>query len=586
MSDFLLCTDRNIAQDAGRWLCEFTQKSLTCSRVIEGNWGCLIYTRAMADGFDAWETDNKVFFLVGTPELSEQLASGEFENKSSQYTELVARASLAGTLDPMRDLLQPFSLVEVDKTTGTWSVTTDCMLFIPVYVADKKEGPIAVSSHPEVAMRSVNPSGPIDFDDVSACDLIMHHTVAHPYTLYRNVRVLNPGTTHRFSNGQHTEEAYWLPYETYDKYATLQEAADAANASIVECVLRAISHGKQVSLLLSAGEDSRTLACMASQWGSPQCVSVAPSENRESYIASRVAKALGLPWTFVMLKPAGYVSNLAEGAFLAGSTGILFASHFVGQNFDSTCLSSSLVFGGFKADTFLKAYKYPIKYRVPGVPLEFIDVATNSSDSPAAAYVDAEIVTEVKSRRESHSRRVQALRPTSYKAWRKFWPLTQDRELPYFTANRRMFHSVEPFMSPGVVQVAASVPVEWLLNRKLFHATTKKHLRKLWWMPHGDGRYPAFGYRFNLLASFFHAMKRKLTPRSGDAPWQSGAWIPTSESTKQPEFETVLAQSERGILRISTWCPAIKSLLSDPSIAPETKLTAVQVAAVMQAVMK
>lgn len=583
MSDFLLCTNRTIARSAANWLCDFTQKSRESVKVIEGTWGCLVYTRALVDGFEAWETEDQVFLLVGASEISERLAAGSYQKSTSQFTEILARAVLGGTLDPMRDILQPFCLVQVDKASGEWTVTTDCMSFIPVYAADRNEGPVAVSSHSEVAIKSIQPVGPIELDEVSACDLIMHYTIAHPYTLYRDVRVLDPGTYHRFSNGHHTKEAYWLPYESYDKFSSLEDAADAADASITECVRRATSHGKPVSLLLSAGEDSRTLACIASQWCKPQCVSVAPFENRESSIARRVAEALGLPWTFVQLEALPFLTDIAKRSLVSGTNGVAAFAHFIGQNFASTNLASSIVLGGFKADTFLKAYKYPVKYSMRGIAFESFDSTVESKENGTSKYLNPEMVAEVKSRREHHLSWLRELRPKSYYGWKNFWPLTQDQELPYYTSNRRLFWPVEPFMSPGVAQVAASSPVEWLLNRRLFHAAMKKHLRKLWWIPHGDGRHPAFGWLPNLILQPTHKIKGRLMNVIVNAPsLHAKAWHSPTELASRPEFRKAFLEYQAGVNSVSLWFPRFEDLVRDKHLGGEPKCSAVQIAAVVQ----
>src|SRR5699024_12696651 len=98
----------------------------------------------------------------------------------------------------------------------------------------------------------------------------------------------------------------------------------------------------------------------------------------------------------------------------------------------------------------------------------------------------------------------------SAEEWVELWPSSMNRNIPNIHANRRLFKSYEPFLSNEIVKVSARIPQKWKLNRNLFNMIAKPYLKNSKWVLHGDGWYPYYSYKFNLIIIFITCITRQI----------------------------------------------------------------------------
>ena len=84
-------------------------------------------------------------------------------------------------------------------------------------------------------------------------------------TLYEGVRWLEPGHLARLEEGMYEPRRYWFPGQVRPLDVTMDEAAGALRAAVIEAVARRIAPGESVGVMLSGGLDSTAVAAVASR---------------------------------------------------------------------------------------------------------------------------------------------------------------------------------------------------------------------------------------------------------------------------------------------------------------------------------
>lgn len=545
MSDFLISDARGCADRFARILSQLTRIDELAIKKSEGPWGSLAVAPNHYQGYQTYEDDRQITVVVGGPLLRVPSAPDDNVPQCSRHTASVLRhifESPSG--DWHNDLLGPFCFLHVDKMSGHFTIVTDNMSFIPAYAAESIEpGAItqhALSTHSDAAALAVHHDGPCKFDPVSVCDFILHKKVTYPHTFYSNVKELAPATIHSFTKHDQQESAYWRPRDDQRPRWQLNVAAGEAREALVEVIQRAAEEYGRLCFFLSAGEDTRTLVCMAPKDVDVHCISIAPSRNREARIAQRVARALNVTWEFVEQPPSNYLSDLGRRALLSGSNGLSIAAHVMGVMQESSLADQPVVIGGLTSDVFLKGYFYRSRHLMRGVAYQRFVSNRNNIDVSGSGLIDDDIVAEILSRRRAHENRLREFRTTTVNEWMACWPISQGHEIVNLWSNRRLFVSVEAFMCPKILEIAACLPPDWVVNRKFFQKMAAPFLRKLWWIPHGDGHYPAFPWYANLILQPLVRTGRHLMRfgrREGSLAWPTPA-----SHVASPLFQQVVHQ--------------------------------------------
>ena len=120
--------------------------------------------------------------------------------------------------------------------------------------------------------------------------------------------------------------------------------------------------------------------------------------------------------------------------------------------------------------------------------------------------------------------------------------------------NRRLFRGFEPFMSNGVLAVAAAIPQLWKRERMLFHRAMRPFLARTWNVPHGRSKFPFFGPVANVPLGAGVKWARRLRDRSAgeegrvQGPWPDLFDLVASDEMRQRRESLPVGESPAAVL--------------------------------------
>lgn len=494
MSDFIFSSARRPDGELRELLGGFLGR--VSSTIVEehGTWGSLAVAACAHDVTPLVRDGGVVTVLLGWPVLH-----GAAGLASAPVLDDVRRAEVhrllagAGPLGSAGQLDGPFAALRVDTDGGTVAALTDRMGFIPLYSAkaSNASGGFFVGSHVDaVAIAS---GRNCDVDPVSAADFVVHSTITYPRTLYHGVEQLPPAAERSWGSGerQGTDRVYWLPLEQpATRY--LGRAARTLRRVFAEAVAQGCEGQDRVGLLLSGGEDSRSVLGAIPRGIRVDAFIYGDWENREYRIARRVAAVYGAHLHFGRREPDHYLGYEAVAPIL-GTQHRYTDVHGYGLHHSLALGDLPIVLGGYLSDSLLKAnYAHRPKRRMvrQATPLP------GERRGPVIARAEGlreELLREVEVRRAAHCAWIREMRPGSANEWLVLWPFSMRATGANIHGSRRLFRSFEPFVSNGVLEIAAAVPQLWKRERLLFHRAMRPFLARSWYIPHGRSKYPFFG---------------------------------------------------------------------------------------------
>ncbi|HEU0298886.1 MAG TPA: asparagine synthase-related protein, partial [Longimicrobium sp.] len=412
----------------------------------------------------------------------------------------VHRLLLDGDAEGWEDRLDgPFAALAIDTASGTGAIVTDLFAWLTVFAAELRgaDGPLVIGTHVDAVAEAAGARGEID--PVSAVQLMGYLAISYPHTLYPAVRQAAPGSVRRFGAGGWMDEgrAYWRP-EEHDGYASPDEAAGALRAALVEDVRLAVDGHERVGMLLSGGEDARAVLGAIPREVGVQAFIYGESDNREIRSARRVARAYGASLAFARRPPGHDLAHFEPVAAMIGTQHEFIDVHGYGFHASLGLDRLPVVLGGYSSDALLKgdnvrrwARRRIEAGKAPGI---------RSAKPPTLPGVRDELLREAAERRTALRRWVAEIRPASADEWAFIYPFSMRKYAAVFHGNRRLFRTHEPFMSSGVVRVAASVPQAWKLDRALFFRAMRPLLARSWYVPHTRNRLPYFPHAVNAVA--------------------------------------------------------------------------------------
>ncbi|WP_420130092.1 asparagine synthase-related protein [Longimicrobium sp.] len=499
MSDFLLASRprepgalRRILQ---RWL------GPVSASVDEyaGAWGTLAIARAPHDPEPVMRDEGGITVLIGEPFLTVPLLPAgpavDDERRAALHRLLLESevASWDGRLDG------PFAALSIHPTRGTGSIVTDLFAWVTVFAAEPCGAgePLVLGTHVDAVAEAAGVLG--DVDPVSAVELIGYQTIAYPRTLYPAVRQAQPGSVRRFGADGWAGEAraYWRPAER-TAFASPEEAAEALRAALVDDVRRAVDGHSRVGMQLSGGEDARAVLGAIPDGVRVDGFVFGEADNREIRSARRVARAYGASLTFAPRPPGHDLAHFEAVASMVGSQNEFVDVHGYGFHASLGMGAYPVMLGGYSSDALLKgdnvrrwARRKLQRGEAPGI---------RPARPPALPGVREELLAEAGARRTAFREWLAEIRPESADEWSFIYPFSVRRYATVFQGNRRLFRSHEPFMSNAVVQLAASVPQAWKLDRALFYRAMRPLLARSWYVPHTRNRMPYFPQPVNAVA--------------------------------------------------------------------------------------
>ncbi|TKD62627.1 hypothetical protein FBG13_06475 [Cobetia marina] len=549
MSDFLFSSVPNNADVLAASIKDYDSGI----QIFQGVWGSLVVTNTKYPGFDPIETEEHIAIVVGGPVLYFRDNNFISEGNSSVGTVSILEHWKSNCIRWDEDLSGPFVILIVDKVRSEIKCITDLMLFVPVYYKYNNNN-IYISTQSEAVAKATNSER--NFDEVSLVDFILNSVITFPHTAYKNIYQIEPATifnlkSHLDSHKEHATMIYWKPSEL-NEFANIQEASKYLYEGVQGYVKRLTKNLDHIAHFISAGEDSRSVAgLLAKSELKRDAYIFLDNMNREGKIAKKVAKAYGADFKLGYRNKEHYLNILPTASDLVGPGHQYAHSHTLGFDKKFDLSSYPAVFGGYIADSLLKAeYANKPKWlkRFPFLP-QFV-LKKNINDKIGNSEIfSKEILREIKNRRSKHLTNIKKIRPNSYQEWFKLWPATMRSTIPNLYCNRRLFASHEIFTAKESVKLAASVPVEWKLNRRLFNQAFKPALKKSQFIFHADGRLPYYTWRVNIFIQAPIWFYRKTL-----------AWVKSKELNEGPwgDWESVINSN--------SWNCTITSLQQDTNL--------------------
>lgn len=579
MSDFLFSFAPREQGSLARILCSIYQQDPPATEEFHGSWGSLAVTRNHYRGFAPLVTERHIFIVIGGPVLT--FAHNRFlvgDDRTAGSWQLYRRWQ-AGAIRWDEDLSGPFAVLVLDKATGMLEVVSDLMNFIPLFEAEC-DGRMIVGSHVDTVAQAVGCQDQLDA--VSVADFMLNGYVTYPYTFYQTVRQLQPASVHRRSSmfpAAGVDTFYWTPEERTE-YAGVEHAASEL-VTALRTYVQAVTEGMpKVGVFLSGGEDSRMVLSLLPSHCERDAFVFLDGMNREGRVARRVAARLGARFRYHGRSPTHYLEVLPACADLVGSGAEFAHAHTFSYHRTASLTRYDAVFGGFCSDALLKGARIR-KMKLPH-SLRFLPQMKDRGFSHTGVceqeFIRPAIRTALEQRRAAHQEWISRFRPQSAEEWFELWPITMNFNSPNISANRRLFRSYEPFMSNRVVKLAASVPQEWKLNRRLFQRAARAVLTRTRHTFHADGWLPTYPWYVNTLLQGSILASRLLRRRIGLIRGNQGPWHDLEallNSSLWQELSTRYADESGVLEKISTLEPG--ALLNDDRLSLNQKLNLLQI---------
>lgn len=188
---------------------------------------------------------------------------------------------------------------------GHVNIITDAGGSIPLYYGHGPEGfGVGTLVHHVAAATGLD-----NLDKVSVVDYLFNKTVCYPFSCYKDVRVVPPGSVCSVDTQELKAHTYWEPVEPKDMYNRGDDdAAEWGNklrrqvSSVIESSTSEAESGR---VLYSGGSDSRAVLSMVP--GSFECTPsiVLDQKNRDYSLAKWSSRLLGRDLDWVE-RPEGY----------------------------------------------------------------------------------------------------------------------------------------------------------------------------------------------------------------------------------------------------------------------------------------
>jgi asparagine synthetase B (glutamine-hydrolysing) len=521
---------------------------------FHGTWGSLAVRKNHYRGYDPIETDAYVAVVVGGPLLRLPRATQLDGNTlpSAKTAAMLHSWKVQQELVWDQNVSGPFAVLVIDKTAGTAEVVTDILGFVSAYWTRRGTGEkcFVVGTHVDVVAAVGDRLEALDNDSI--WDFILNGAYTFPYSLYDGVQQLAPASISVFAPTlvAPRQEHYWVPYEKR-QFTTIDEAAEEARSALQSYIDSVCATTTNAAVLLSGGEDARSVLAMLPTDLRKVCFTFADSYNREARIAETLAKRVGAEWHLGQRPTDHYARQFDRGCGLIGSQQAIIELHSA-----SFCESLRLdeydaVFGGLYSDSLLKGCYLPTNdwvYRgVKYWPSTIRSLAAGEAMSFAKyggrlAFMRDSITESLRARLTARLAQLQHIRPNTATEWCNLWPITACGD-PVLAA-RRLYRAFEPFTEVRIAKVAATVPGEWKINRRLFHRIVRPVLGGLGWVPHSNAHLPALPFWPNVPAALAVGLVReaKRLLRIEDRNVNQYSWPEWKKVARTPCFREIVRQ--------------------------------------------
>lgn len=582
MSDFIYSSTPKPEGELARHIRAIYHRDPPDTFEYHGPWGSVGVSRNRHQGFQPLDTDTHLWVVVDGPALC--FRDNRFLTGDDPVAGTRAICDRARSR-PVRwddDVSGPFAILAVDKINKTVCAITDLLMFIPLY-RYAAGGEVMLGTHVDALARAARQVGKPD--PVSLVDFILNGAITHPFTAYRNIFQCRPAAVHVFepAHGGYRSrdpEPYWVPREC-DPGGGIRDAAEALREGLQDHVNRVTEGMTEVAQFISGGEDCRVIAASLSRLPKRDAFIFLDDMNREGRIARETAAVYGAPLHFGFREKMHYLDILSEASTLVGS-GLAYAHvHSLGFHQALGLDHYPAVFGGHLSDTLLKARsrrKIIRKDPSPFLPRTLAPGHTRFEPTTHPLF-NRDLLRELDCRRVAHWESVSKFRKKTAHEWFTMWPIAMRATMSYYSSNRRLFRSYEPFMCNAATKISAAVPSRWKRNRRLFIRAFRPHLAPSRHIAHAKGYFPYYPWWVNApirrSVKAFRRVSSLLGSQSGNqGPWCD--WDVILSSAKWRDAAAECHDAFDGIQSIFTHRETT-TLLADGRLTRPQKINLLQV---------
>jgi len=480
-----------------------------------------IISENIYNGFSTYVTDNHVCAVIGGPVLhfrNNNFISKKASNEGTKsiYDRWIKKDEMVWH----EDLDGPFVIMLFDVDSGAFEVITDMLSFIPIFHKNTNSN-IILSTH----IDSIDFLEPSKVDQVSVADYIINNVVTFPFTIFEGVNQIFPASSHKWSfleksKIKHSYITYWLPKEyVASDECNVEFLANRLQKGLKNYMNKILEAEPKLGILMSGGEDSRTVAGMIPEKHSKDGFIYCETINNEVKITEEIAKRYSINLNVGHMSKNNFVDNMEQFCDLVGvgcdGANVHSFSFYKTLNYHKY----DVIFGGFLADTFLKSLwssksSKRSHFFLFGAKENIINFSEYKDISHSC--INNDLIVEVNKRRKVHWDFLKSIRPSTTQEWMGIWPISMQRDIPNIYGHRRLFRSFEPFTSSEVIKVGSIAPQKIKSNKILFQKAMKPFLSKTKWIPHNAGYLPYFKYWINnvLFKPYYKVLFRFFTNRN------------------------------------------------------------------------
>ena len=245
-----------------------------------------------------------------------------------------------------------------DKPADTLHCWTDPFGYHPAFLYRRADdgSPQAVTTHPDVLWH--DPATPLEWDDVSAVEMLRAWRVTPPHTYYRQVKHLGAAAHVWWKPGQPSvqQQTYWQP-----RFDALHRSLGEASEDIAEAVGSAIAQrtreaGGTTALLVSGGADSRVMLYAADDPKQLVGINLYEFPSDEARIAQQLCQRSGATYVGFGRDADYYPRLMAESVRWSGGMWCLEDNHYTGVGHLIRQAQSQLVMTACTTDWLFKGY--------------------------------------------------------------------------------------------------------------------------------------------------------------------------------------------------------------------------------------
>jgi hypothetical protein len=367
-----------------------------------------------------------------------------------------------------------FSVIHADKQSV--SIITDHLGYIPVYMATDNAGRIlALGTHID-AVAAV--SGQDSFDPASAAEYLASGICSFPHTLYRRIKVLEPGSCHIFAIGNnsecsHTSCVYWRIPRQFDDDTPPERIYEQARAAVRAAVT--VRCGSLNGVLLSGGLDSRLILSQIPANIKCTGITFGDTPNRETKTAQKAAAAYGRPW-LLLYRDCDYIArNVVKTVRLTSAGCEWIHAHTVGFADEILAGGVNAVFNGLQVGYLfrgggasdikrIKTWLGLGKPRYTGTDWDYI----NTFSEPGIDNITPQFREAVTERRRSFRETFAKTDHDSAVHLLRTYPFTQASEISTVSAERKLLPMRFIGADREVLEIAFKCPILLKISGDLY----------------------------------------------------------------------------------------------------------------------